>query len=786
MKNRTAFDQQLLHTGMLHWRMDAEEADSYESRLRQKPVDRSKLLWDGQDSAPWSQEGDGVLSVTDDRCLSMEAQARAGQWPAGSPEDGDYCAFGELNASLDTKGADWRSYNRLRFRIFPDCPGMHSPMIALQLYNDGEEKIPDRYHREGYHIIHLKNGEWNDCVWEFPSLPRDRVTSLSFLVHRYGKELSMDGTLRFKIKEISLEHTSVTWHTLGWQCDPDTVVYSTEGYWAKGAKQAVTCEKTDSFSLLRAEDSSVAFTGTPLFIQNEKGAFYLWDFSSFEEEGIYYLESGPLRTPAFPLSSHPLYQSVWKVLHFLYCERCGYPVGRGHGTCHGDILAEHSGVKLAYTGGWHDAGDVSQQTLQTAEVVYALLENARRVRETEPALYFRLMEEAVWGLDFVLRMRFGDGYRATSAGIRRWSDGMIGNFDDCAARVHNHAFENFLMSGIEACAARALEELDPPLARKAYAAACEDYRFALKRFEEKGMELPIYFEHSYNSSLSLYWAAASWAASQIYACEKDPAFSEYAVSFGEKLLSCQETGTPGCPMSGFFYREPDHKDIVHFNHQSREHLYMQALTALCRTQPAHPARSSWEHAMSLYAGYLKQIASYAQPYGMLPAGIHKMDEYKNEPLFALMHLESPFQEESPNYERQLKQGIPLGEGHCLRQFPIWFSFRGNTAIHLSEGAAAAILGNYFQDEDLLQISRDQLYWIFGKNPFGQSLIYGAGRNFAQQYGALNGEMVGSIPVGVETRGNEDVPYWPMENNATYKEVWTTSAARWLLLAAELY
>jgi hypothetical protein len=47
-------------------------------------------------------------------------------------------------------------------------------------------------------------------------------------------------------------------------------------------------------------------------------------------------------------------------------------------------------------------------------------------------------------------------------------------------------------------------------------------------------------------------------------------------------------------------------------------------------------------------------------------------------------------------------------------------------------------------------------------------------------------MVGSIPVGIETRGNDDVPFWPMENNATYKEVWTTSAGRFLWLAADLY
>ena len=47
-------------------------------------------------------------------------------------------------------------------------------------------------------------------------------------------------------------------------------------------------------------------------------------------------------------------------------------------------------------------------------------------------------------------------------------------------------------------------------------------------------------------------------------------------------------------------------------------------------------------------------------------------------------------------------------------------------------------------------------------------------------------MAGSIPVGIETRGNEDIPFWPMENNATYKEVWTTSARCWLQLAADVY
>lgn len=804
MVNREEFDQQIAESGMLHRRITVDETDSLEYRSLRQPVDLAVPLWDGADPSVWEAAGQGETAVLPEGWLWLCAPSRADAWPDGSPSDGDYCTFGALEAKLRIDHADWQAFNRLHFQIYPDCKGMHSPMIAIQLYNDGHEKLPDKYGREGYHTIHLKNGCWNECIWEFPSLPRDCVTSLYFIVHSYGKELSMDDILLFTLRDLRLEHTPKSPHTLGWQCDADTLLFSTQGYWTDGQKTAVTTRKTDTFQLCCAENDTILYKGIPRLVTNEKGIFYLWDFSAVIAPGLYYLCSGDLKSEPFPIASHPLYQTVWKAVHFLYCERCGYPVGNGHGTCHKDIIAEHNGVKLAYCGGWHDAGDVSQQTLQTAEVVHSLLEMAARIKQDEPPLYSRILEEAAWGLDFVLRMRFSDGFRATSAGIRRWSDGLLGNMDDCRARVHNHAFENFLMAGVEAYASQIFAGVDPPLSWKAYTAACEDYQFACNRLEEKGMELPSFYEHSYNSSLSLYWAAASWAASLIYSCHRDmsPAsapiscadrdcsaadtYAECAADYARRMLSCQEKGKTDCPFSGFFYREPDHRQIVHFNHQSREQLYMQALEVLCRTQPGHKDHPLWEQGMHLYADYLKKIYSYAMPYGMLPAGIHKLDEYKDAETFPLLHLMTTFEEESINYKEQLQNGIPLNGDYCLRQFPIWFSFRGNTAVHLSQGKAASILGRTLQDPELMQIAREQIYWLFGKNPFGQSLVYGAGRNFAQQYGALNGEMAGSIPVGIETRGNEDVPFWPLENNATYKEVWTTSAGRFLWLAADLY
>jgi hypothetical protein len=49
----------------------------------------------------------------------------------------------------------------------------------------------------------------------------------------------------------------------------------------------------------------------------------------------------------------------------------------------------------------------------------------------------------------------------------------------------------------------------------------------------------------------------------------------------------------------------------------------------------------------------------------------------------------------------------------------------------------------------------------------------------------SGDIVGAMPVGIKTIGDEDVPEWPQVNNACYKEVWVTTAGRWISLLNEL-
>lgn len=298
---------------------------------------------------------------------------------------------------------------------------------------------------------------------------------------------------------------------------------------------------------------------------------------------------------------------------------------------------------------------------------------------------------------------------------------------------------------------------------------------------------PLYLmEHATGSSLSQYYAAACWAASLLYSATKDAAYEERVNYYADKIVECQESGGSHLPMKGFFYRDEEHSQVMHSAHQSREHLFAQALIAACEALPGSENKGRWETSLLLYGEYLKQLMQYTAPYGMIPAGLYEMREIENKEAFRRVHEDRVvFEEERENYIEQLEQGISLGDGCYIKCFPVWFSFRGNSGVVLSMGKAASLLGRYFSDRELTEIAREQLYWTLGKNPFGQSLMYGEGRRFGQHYTALLGETVGEMTVGVQTLANEDLPYWPPANIATYREVWTTPPTRWLWIAADL-
>ena len=782
----------IISTGYVHSPLPLDESKSFDKTFAIKKVLKSEMLCDMEDASVWEHKGIGTIGITDERCKSGKHSLRLEAPTHPEKMLGWGLGRGTCLASYNVGGANWKGYNRLKFYIYPSCGNARSIYLNLYLENDGEIKVPDIYGREGYHEINLKNNQWNECYLEISGLARDKITKLSFAIEVFGTESTMPENLCFDVDAVELQVVDNPETVRGWTPARDRIIFSTTGYSPDSHKTAiVNVENHDGkFQLKDAKTQAVVYTGD---IRKEKtglGEFETIDFSDFQTQGQYFIQVGNVATLPFYIDKNVWEDSAWRMVNFLFCERCGYPVPGKHGACHNDLHANWQGHIIPINGGWHDAADMSQQTLQTGEIAYSLFQTAARAKKSGNVnLYNRLMEEALWGMDYILKTRLGDGYRAQTWGTNLWTDHKIGTDDDSGRRemfVHNGALENFLLSGIEAYASMMIEN-DPGLKGHLKEIAQEDFGYAMERFNKLGFAELVKAGggHAAMASESQYHANISWAASMLYKLTGDQKYADEAVKAIQYVLQCQRTE----PLKdknktcGFFYRDLAKKSIVHYTHQSRDYAYMEALAALCETQPNHADYDKWIASIKLYGDYLKNIMQYVQPYGMVPSGIYHKDEVKDSVNFYAVQVGIRSGAEK-DFKEQLENGIKLDKEHYLRIFPVWFSFKGNTAVNLSTGKAAAICARILKDKELKNIAEQQLFWVVGKNPFGQSLIYGEGSNYPQLYTALPGETVGEIPVGMQSYFNEDAPYWPQFNTATYKEVWGSSAARWLMLISE--
>ncbi|HEA21411.1 MAG TPA: glycosyl hydrolase family 9 [Pricia antarctica] len=789
-------EKDIIQSGIIHSPLQLNYLNSFEAKELNKKVLYNQLLVKTNTISNWSHSGYGKISLSKEKStsdagsLKMEFPTYTGKRAQGSKEDPDYATYGNCTATFDVNHENWEKYNRIAFKIFPDCEGSRVVNIDFIIKN-GSSLTKSNYNRQsGNHLLNLKNHEWNTCFLDLGEYQRDSISQISFNVSLKGKDITTGDAVIYYIDTIELQQIENQEKVSGWMPGQNTVVYSTTGYMLDGEKTAIVNMDENyhknRFWLIDPSNGNVAYSGPIRTDVTTTGTYAIADFSDFKIPGNYQLKVGDSSTAAFRIGKNIWENSLWKTLNFVFCQRCGYPVPGKHGTCHIDLMSEHNGKRISYGGGWHDAGDLSQQTLQTADVAYNFLEAYDKLKDKNPILSNRMLEEGKWGMDFILKNRYGDGYRASSMGLLIWQDGVFNSIDDISSvRVQDIGFDNFLYAAYEAYAAMTIPD-DVEMREYLKRVAKADFEFALQKHTTVGYgEFHTFYEHSFNTSESQYMATASWAASMLFKLTNDPYYAEQAAKFIDYTLDCQRAEPIGkAGIQGFFYRDVSKKVIVHYNHQSREQLYMQSLILLCETQPNHENYSKWKKSIRLYGGYLKSLVPFTAPYGMLASGVYHKDEYKDSTSFDALHLFQP-----PNareiFTKQVKNGIQLDDEHYLKRFPVWFSiFNGNTAVHLSMGKAAVICGKFLKDEKLLQIGQDQLYWVVGKNPFGQSLIYNEGYNYPQMDNFSSGETVGQIPVGIYSLANTDIPYWPQTNTSCYKEVWVTSAGKWISLASE--
>lgn len=762
--------------------MHATEEDGAQSRWLQKQVLDSRLLDGMEDLAQWSLKGEGEMALSDLQVKEGKYSLRISSSRNLGRVDGSG-DWQDLVATRRFPSEDWSRFNRLSIWVYPDVVGAPALSATLVLHNEGAHLLPDSTNEGRNESIPLKNRQWNHVVWEITPLDRDKVTGVDFAYSMPKMFPDPGDRTALYIDQLELQKV-VPDYVEGWEVAPGKIAFSHAGYESGSTKTALASGLADdSFSVVDADTGKVVLTRPVEQKESTLGRFQVLDFSEIEQAGHYFLRSGTMATRPFQIGGDTWRESILKVANFLYTERCGTVIPGIHGICHQDDYTVHGDKRIVVNGGYHDAGDLTA-TGNTVEISYALFEYVDRLQRQgeDTELRDRLLEEAKWGLNWLLKTRFGDGYRSTGQLISYWTNGIMGDADDRFGEAVNDPEWNFRVAAVEALAARVLRAAEPDLADRCLATAEEDWRFGMQGMS-KAAPLPEIYGQKDELERSSFAALASI---ELFETTREQQYSNAAVTFADDILASQERHIQKwtIPMTGYFYTNSSRDNLFHRFHIGQEEEPIVALAHLCNALPENPKWMKWYSAIVLHSKYYQQVAAHVDsPFNVLPASIYRESESKQLPLSKTW---TPLRAaDRDSFSEQVRRGIPLGGDYYLRRFPVWFDFRGNSSVLLSQAKALSVAGQLRGDVDAVDLAQQQAQWIVGRNSFSSSIMYGEGYDWTPLYSVRSGQLVGAIPVGIETRGNADAPYWPNQSCWTYKEVWSQPAGEWIWLMRDL-
>ena len=130
------------------------------------------------------------------------------------------------------------------------------------------------------------------------------------------------------------------------------------------------------------ENNDIVYKDEVNTINTYLGIYDYLNFTKFHTEGIYKIKVGTIETEYFEISNNPFMSSIIKSINFLRLLRCGEDIDGVHSACHLNCKTVHeNGNTVPNFGGWHDAGDVSQFEISTAEMAHALLDLSFKIKD---------------------------------------------------------------------------------------------------------------------------------------------------------------------------------------------------------------------------------------------------------------------------------------------------------------------------------------------------------------------------------------------------------------------
>jgi len=736
-----------------HVPMPMDTTQSLKYQWAQKEVLVSTLI-DGMESLEnWEVVGRrnedvvATISLSDEKVFEGESSIKfvcPTKKPVQLPNGGRYWGRERLTRIFDK--ADLSEYNRISVEIFPVFKGFRQLYLTMLLHND--DNVPDKYGKSGSHTVQLINNQWNKLIMEIPHLPHDEVNGISISYGLQGNEPDAADTIIWYADNLKLE-TVETDYFEGWGTD-NAISFTHTGYNTDSKKTAFTSlDEGEKFKVVDLATNNTVLEKNAVKQTSYIGTFSVFDFSEIKTPGKYKIVYGNVESQPFPINEDVWLTTLEKTINTLYVLRCGYEIPGIHLKCHTDWYTVFKGDTIDMSGGWHDAGDLSQSYMRTTETVGILFKLARKYQKTDERLSNRLREEALWGLNWVHKNRF-DGLQVLGWTVHdHYSDGIIGNFDDTPVQPGNRSrvADNYYSVIANVEASLALKDIDPELAEKCKQYAIDDWDLLVKNDTRW---------------TSAYLSIAISAGSKLYELTGSSDVKNQIIDYADTLLTYQQVEPMNwsTPLSGFFYMNKNSEGI--FGHAASFPVAspVVGLVDLCKLFPQNEKYPMWFKSVQLHANYLKTIAQFTAPYYMIPANVYKLNGTEDDD--------------------QILNGTKMDDDHYLRMFPVWTEHRGNNANVLSFGAGLAAANQLLNDPEMQSIAQAQLEWVVGKNPFNQSLMFGEGYNFATQYAAFPGDVTGGLPVGIQTKLDGDIPFWPAAVLHNYKEIWIHPSTRWLV------
>lgn len=627
------------------------------------------------------------------------------------------------------------------------------------------------------HTASVEINKWQRILWELDTKEEIEVDEIHITPFLFGCPPEGLTDVSFYVNKIELEEVEPD-YVLGWNIG-EKIAYCHAGYFNNKEKTAVTqSNKSDYFELLN-NNNEVVYAKNIDKVKSGIGEFNVLNFTEFNKTGSYKIKFGDIITNEFVINSNPYLSSLIKSINFLRLLRCGEDIDGVHSACHLNCKTTHeNGNTVPNFGGWHDAGDVSQFEICTAEMAHALLDLSFKIKDKD--LKERILEEARVGINWLLRTRFSDGSRALAVGYNIWRNNELEKDDLTvqSSKAEKGPFESFCSACALAVASRCYE--DEVFTSWCLRMAKEDFEFARIWYKEG-----IYTKRWGKNIDSQVCGQGLIAASELYLATKDEYYINIAEQFANVIMSCQETNyLENSKINGFFYEDPAHKYLLTYEHRGHEQSPIHGLCRILQVYPNIKNKKQIKKSIDLYTNYILSTIDYTNPYGLLPGHIYNKEKLNLE-RFTIPSYMCTQEEGLKQLEKQIESGIKINDNWYLRIFPIAVQRRGFHATLLSKTKAVSMIACTLKNKKLKEIAIKQLEWVLGNNPFASSTMYSEGHNYHPLYVAFSRQMVGSLPVGIMTLGDLDLPYYPTFNNAVFKEIWGHTTGKYLWVLADL-